>query len=108
MSDQDAALSSAKAAIVTVGGEDPDSRGRGFIVETRLFRLVITAAHCLPYLPAAHPASHIGERTYRPIIGPLGGQPTVSAECYFVDPIADLAVLGSPYDQALCAEANAY
>ena len=69
---------------------------------------MITAAHCLPHLPPAHPASYTEERTYRSILGPLGGEPTVFAECLFVDPIADLAVLCSPDDQTRFAEAIAY
>ena len=69
---------------------------------------MITAAHCLPHLPPAHPASYTDERTYRHILGPLDGEPRVSAECLFVDPIADIAVLGSPDNQALFAEAIAY
>jgi hypothetical protein len=54
-----------------------------------------TAAHCLPELPPVHPASCTSERTYR-IVGPLGGEPSVFAECLFVNPVADLAVLGPP------------
>ena len=108
MTEQDAALSSAKAALVTVAA-DADSRGRGFLVEAPLgYRFVITAAHCLPHLPPAHPASCTEERTYRSILGPLGGEATVSAECLFVDPIADLAVLCSPDNQTRFAEAIAY
>jgi hypothetical protein len=34
-------------------------------------------------------------------------QPTVLAECLFVDPVADLAVLGTPNTQALYDEADA-
>jgi hypothetical protein len=47
------------------------------------------------------------ERTWR-LLGPLGAEPTVSAECLFVDPVADIAVLGSPDTQALFEEATAY
>jgi hypothetical protein len=42
------------------------------------------------------------------LLGPLGGERTVAAECVFVDPIADIAVLGSPDDQVLSEEAEAY
>jgi hypothetical protein len=38
----------------------------------------------------------------------LGDKPTVWAECLFADPIADIAVLGSPDNQALFDEAGAY
>jgi hypothetical protein len=41
------------------------------------------------------PASYNTERIYAELIGPLGAEPTVWAECAFVD-LADLAVLCSP------------
>jgi S1-C subfamily serine protease len=65
--------------------------GRGFIVETdRREKLVITAAHCVP---------HSFERTYRRLDGEIGKRARpVTVECLFVDPVADLAVLGAPDD----------
>jgi Trypsin-like peptidase domain len=91
------------SAVITVGD------GRGFVVEGEWeTRLVITAAHCLPYFPPCHGASYLEERTYQALLGPLGEKPTVWAECLFTDPIADIAVLGSPDNQALTAEADAY
>jgi hypothetical protein len=48
------------------------------------------------------------ERTYRSLLGQLGKDPTVWAECFFVDPIADIAVLGPPDDQVLFDEFKAY
>jgi hypothetical protein len=56
--------------------------------------VVITAAHCLPHLPPAHLDSATDEHTYRSLIGPLGAAAEIWAECLFVDPIADVAVLG--------------
>jgi RimJ/RimL family protein N-acetyltransferase len=83
--------------------------GRGFVIATeRGERLVITAAHCLPRLPPAQGLSYVHERTYADILGPLGDARTVWAECLFVEPVADLAVLGSPDDQMLSDEAEAY
>jgi hypothetical protein len=89
--------------------------GRSFVVAHRGQRLVITAAHCLPAgedgrlnLPPPNPASHTEERTYRNLLGPLGDEPAVWAECLFVDPIADIAVLGMPDHQGLADEAAAY
>ena len=70
--------------------------------------LVITAAHCLPRLPPARPVSYAYERTYQRLLGPLGGETTASAECLFVDPISDLAVLGCPDKQTYSDEADAY
>ena len=87
-------------AVVKVGG------GRGFVMELAepnpvtdeltIQGIIITAAHCLPHLPPA-PAH---ETTYS-ILGLLDGkgEPTIKTECLFVDPVADLAVLGSPDDQ---------
>ena len=81
-------------AIVGVG--KPGEGGRGFVVELESGMVVITAAHCLPSLPPPHPFSHTEERTYANFIGPLGTEPTVWAECLFVDPVADIAVLAHP------------
>ena len=95
-------------AVVTVGG------GRGFVVEGGGDRYIITAAHCLPErpdgqrLPPPHGFSYTEERTYSNLLAPLGEQPSVWCECLFVDPIADIAVLGSPDNQALSEEAEAY
>jgi hypothetical protein len=80
----------ASRAVVTVG------HGRGFVVGD----CIITAAHCLPWFPPCMAASHIEERTFRNILAPLGKKPTIWAECLFVDPIGDIAVLGSPDGQA--------
>jgi hypothetical protein len=40
------------------------------------------------------------------LIASLGREPTVWAECLFVDPIADIAVLGSPDDEELSEQAE--
>ncbi len=92
----------AKSAVVTVG------EGRGFVVKYAHDRLVVTAAHCLPFFPPCHGASYLAERTYGALLAPLGREPAVCAECLFADPIADIAVLGSPDNQDLWDEAKAY
>jgi hypothetical protein len=89
-------------AVVRVGG------GRGFVVERRRERVIITAAHCLPKLPPPHPAMYLHERTYKALLAPLGAEPAVWAECLFVDPVGDIAVLGCPDDQELHEQAEAY
>jgi hypothetical protein len=76
--------------IVTVGN------GRGFVVEGGGERFVVTAAHCLPFLPPALPNLGLEARTYGPLLALRGETPHAWAECRFVDPIADIAVLGSP------------
>jgi hypothetical protein len=79
--------------------------GRGF----RVGDYVITVAHCLPHLPPAHMASYLEERTYQRLLGKLTDkEPSVSAEVLFVDPVSDLAILGSPDNQELSDEADAY
>ena len=93
----------ARRSVVRVGG------GRGFVVQgPRHQKLVVTAGHCLPFFPPCHGASYLEERTYQKLLGPLGTEPTVWAECQFVDPIADIAVLGSVDGQELYDEAAAY
>jgi hypothetical protein len=91
------------AAVVTVGD------GRGFVVAgERRDKVVITSAHCLPHLPPAHGAADLEEKTYGNLLGRLGETPTVWVECLFVNPVSDIAVLGSPDNQALGNEADAY
>jgi hypothetical protein len=97
-------LDTAKNAIIRVGD------GRGFIIADKAWfsALVITAAHCLPFLPPACSAMSLDEKTYGKLLGPLGAAPSVYAECLFVDPVADIAVLGSPDNQELFKQAEAY
>lgn len=72
-------------------------------------RLIVTAAHCLPHLPPAHASSYIGDRTYKRLLGTLdGNKRDVWAVCWFVDPVADIAVLGSPEDPEDEGLADAY
>jgi|SRR5918996_535523 hypothetical protein len=94
-------LAEAMAAVVRVGD------GRGFIIEHRGQRLVITAAHCLPQIPPAHPARYLHESTFL-MLGPLDGEPSIWAECLFVDVMADLAVLGPCDSQEFYEENEAY
>jgi hypothetical protein len=89
--------------------------GRGFVVEATCgpfggkARIVVTAGHCLGLvLPPSHAASYTEERTYRSILGPLGGPTEVRAECLFVDPITDIAVLAAPDSEELAEQADAY
>jgi len=110
-------LSTASRSLLRVGD------GRGFAVEKGGERFVITAAHCLtapialhrPFAselatlpPAIGLSANWHERTYARLIGALGGELQVAVECLFVDPVADLAVLGRVNDQALPHEAQAY
>jgi hypothetical protein len=48
------------------------------------------------------------ERTYRDLVGPLGRKRAVCAECLFVDPVADIALLGPPDSQDLGEQHEAY
>jgi hypothetical protein len=101
------ALGDVQDAILMVG------RGRGFIVQPRLglypeVPVVLTAAHCLPHLPPS-PSFRMEERTYPRLLGPLdSSEPSIWAECVFVDPIADIAVLGEPDERNLHEECLAY
>jgi Trypsin-like peptidase domain len=90
--------------------------GRGFVVEgnNRYFapwhcrRLIATAAHCLSKLPPCHTFMYLNEKTWKNLIGPLGGKPSVAVECLFADPLSDLAVLGPPDDEELYEQFEAY
>lgn len=93
----------ALAAVIRVGD------GRGFVVEERGSRVVITAAHCLPYLPPALGGiTATEERTYWELLARIGEEPSVAAECLFADPVGDIAVLGTPDTQEFPDEAAAY
>lgn len=92
----------ALAAVVTVGG------GRGFIVEMGRQRVIITAAHCLPEMPPPCSNAKLQEVTYEPLLARLNSPPSILAECLFVDPVADIAVLGGPDSQAFYDEACAF
>ena len=70
--------------------------------------IIVTAAHCLPELPPAGGITYTYERTYAALLGALGGEAAVTAECLFVDPVSDLAVLVGPDSQELSAEADAF
>jgi hypothetical protein len=99
----EAILAASTDAIVTVG------EGRGFLVALPPWPpMVITAAHCLPFLPPANPAAFGDERTYGDLVGPIETAPAMAAECLFVDPIADVAVLGCPDHHARYRDATAY
>lgn len=100
----------AARAVIQVGA------GRGFVMETkyripqeyrrahnlRAFvtgRIVVTAAHCLPSLPEPDLGLSGYERSYN-VLGPLRtSDPSITTQCLFADPVADIAVLGKPDDQ---------
>jgi Trypsin-like peptidase domain len=95
-------LEAATRAVLRVGD------GRGFVVQgQRSKRYVITVVHCLPHVPPAGPFS-CTEVTYRNLLGPLGEVLSVWAECLFVDPVSDLAVLREPDGQMHAEEWEAY
>jgi len=102
------AVASSEAAIVTFAAPGV-RKGRGFLVETnRQDRLVVTAAHVLWRIPPPDPAK-TNERLQPKVIGRLGRRTTrVCSECLFVDPIADVAVLGEPDANTLGEEWQAY
>ncbi len=51
---------------------------------------------------------NLKEKTYQGLLGPLGGDCSVCAECLFVDPVGDLAVLIGPDNQELYEQAEQY
>ncbi|MEY9581505.1 hypothetical protein [Sinorhizobium fredii] len=96
-------LEYAKQAVIRVGD------GRGFIAQTVANPVIITCAHCLPHMPPATGAIMMTEeKTYPRLVGGLSCEPTITVECLFVDPVADVAVLGEPDGEAFFDEAEAY
>jgi hypothetical protein len=93
-----------KRPVIRVG------EGRGFLARAtdEADALIITAAHCLPSFPPCASFSVLEERTYESLVRLLGAEPAVWAECRFVDPIADIAVLGPPDPQELPDERDRY
>ena len=93
-------------AVVRVG------KGRGFVVEGSgdfaPERYVVTAAHCLPQMPGPDPGREHVAYTYKDLLAPLGAEPSVWCECLFVDPIADITILGAPDYEVLSEQAGAY
>lgn len=96
-------LDKVKSSVVRVGD------GRGFVIEGADDRFIVTAAHCLgtSVVPCAS-FSFLEERTYQSLVAKIGETPTVSAECFFIDPIADIAVLGPPDSQTLGKQHDAW
>jgi hypothetical protein len=88
-------------AVLRVGDD------RGLVVSLGGESVVITAAHCLPVLPTNHLGAASYERTYGALLGSLHAKPKIAAECLFVDPITDIAVLGAP-DADMEDESGAY
>jgi hypothetical protein len=92
----------------------PVGDGRGFVVEEKpglcLYpkRYVVTAAHCLPTDLLTLGFGGTWGSTLRDLLSKLGEEPSVWAECIFVDPIADIAVLCEPDNQELGEQAEAY
>jgi hypothetical protein len=95
-------LQLAARAVVNVGS------GRGFIVEVRDVRYVISAGHCLPRIPQPTMLSDLDERTYLNIIGRLEGPQDVAGELLFLDVMGDVAVFGEPDSQELGMLAEGY
>jgi hypothetical protein len=91
-----------RGTVITVG------EGRGFVVEHRGEHLVVTASHCLPWLPSGFGIAYSEEHVYRNMLGSLGSAPTVACECLFINPIADVAVVGVPDTQTYSDEADRY
>jgi len=91
-------------------------QGRGFVVKTADGTgLIITAAHCLTLdkdgrliLPPPHGTAHFEDLTYPTLVAPLRKAPAIWVQCLFVNPVADIAVLGEPDEQSLFEEWEQY
>ena len=82
------------SAVIQVG------KGRGFVVEGRSLRLIITAASCLPRAPEySDILGDLGQ--FLTLVGPVGKRPSIQAQLFFADPISDIALLGPPSNPSL-------
>jgi hypothetical protein len=89
-------------AVITVGD------ARGFVIETSSSeRYIITAAHCLAATLECCSLSG-SDRIFPALLSKLGEAPRIWAECLFANPVADLAVLGTPDIQDLSKQADDY
>jgi hypothetical protein len=52
------------------------------------------------------PEPHFDKSRIRRVLAPLGKKPSIIAECLFVDPISDTAVLGPPGNEELTGECD--
>jgi hypothetical protein len=86
-------------SVIRVGG------GRGFIANLAGQDVIVTAAHCVPWLAEFFAG---GDSVANNVVGPLGAEPTISTGCLFVDPVADLAALGEPDPQDWPKDCVAY
>jgi hypothetical protein len=89
-------------AMISVG------TGRGFIAKGPRRRLVITSGNCLPWIPPCDNGWCFERRIYPDLLGPLDGGRSVSAQCCFVDPIADVAVLCFPGGKGWADERDSF
>src|ERR1700732_513457 len=68
--------------------------GRGLVIETYSGdRMIVTASHCLPWR-AEWWEDFSEPRIFPDLLAPIGSEPNIWAECLFINPIADLAILG--------------
>lgn len=94
-------------SIVKVGSKG--SYGRGFWVGSPDYGLIVTAAHCLPYYPTRRDdVLCYSDLTYADLVARPDGKGTCWAECLFLDPVADLAVLTEPCNQFLSEESDKF
>ena len=99
-----------KANCGTSGTVIKVGKGRGFFIETKERRYVITAAHCLGDKPG--PSLFSDEFAVRGvrhnILGRIGEPQNIAAKCVFVDRVADIAVLCEPDKHALYDKNEAF
>lgn len=92
-------LNSLSPAIIRAGG------GRGFIVRSRNHTLVLTAAHCLPWLDATRDLQT--EVFSREILAPIDCEPAIPVRVLWWEPCTDVAVIGRS-DDAITNRAGEY
>jgi len=99
-------VGSGRGIIIHDRGKMPPFLGKRMFQDRRI---VITAAHCLPRFPPCYAANLPYVKMYESLLGTLDApEPAVCAECLFVDPIADIALLGRPDPQAVDEHGKPY
>ena len=90
-----------RATVTVIANEKEDNAGRGFLVQGGY---ILTAAHCVPW--SGDGRMPLGDFFLVKIITADGSR--LTGQVVAVEPVSDIAVIGSPDDQTFYKEAVAF